>query len=332
MVALFLLSCLQADPGIQELIEGLRSEQLEDRERASRALEKIGPAAILDLEKAAKDQDPEKADRAAQILDRIDARIESPILEELAALLKKPERDAAEDQRVEVLARKLVPRREATHPSGLVSVRSTEGRRFLLEESPIGFSIPGNPVYLFHVLDRQGRRLGGTWIAAGNRQITSGTSVVKVEEFGEPLVRVDVCDIMLSQGETEERQYYAIRKNELVLVRLETASGKPFRNLYAYAGNVKGPSVPSRTAREWRDALRSPDAAEVHQALTWLSGTHRNPRAPGEGGGDQAIADARLVDEVRENEREFLKSLLTSKNRWAREAAPFALTPAYLDR
>jgi HEAT repeat protein len=67
---LLIAGALQNDPRHQarDLIEKLRSESTTERDEATRQLKKLGSAARPELEKAAKDRDPEVADRAHQVL------------------------------------------------------------------------------------------------------------------------------------------------------------------------------------------------------------------------------------------------------------------------
>lgn len=69
LAALFLF---QDNPPVGELIEKLRSEAVEERDNAFRALKGLGKAALPVLERAASDKDPEVAGRARVLLRRIE--------------------------------------------------------------------------------------------------------------------------------------------------------------------------------------------------------------------------------------------------------------------
>lgn len=78
-IAAWLLAVLPAqEPPAEELLEGLRSDVLEHREDAERALKARGKAARPALEKAAKDPDVEVASRARRLLRQIELREKLP--------------------------------------------------------------------------------------------------------------------------------------------------------------------------------------------------------------------------------------------------------------
>ena len=57
-----------APQGVRKLIEALRSDDVRERERATRALKKAGRAAAPELKKAAADSDKEVSSRAQYLL------------------------------------------------------------------------------------------------------------------------------------------------------------------------------------------------------------------------------------------------------------------------
>jgi hypothetical protein len=61
------------EPAAQQLVEQFRSDQVEERDRASRDLKSAGESARPVLEKAARDADVEVARRAREILDFLDS-------------------------------------------------------------------------------------------------------------------------------------------------------------------------------------------------------------------------------------------------------------------
>jgi HEAT repeat protein len=73
-LAIWILVCLNAQDDVGTLVDRLHAESVEEREKAGRALAARGESARAAVEKAAKDPDPEVAQRAAQILHRLDFR------------------------------------------------------------------------------------------------------------------------------------------------------------------------------------------------------------------------------------------------------------------
>jgi hypothetical protein len=65
---------LSPEDAVRSLIEQLASDRIEVRAEASRKLEKIGPAALPQLERAARDADSEVASRARALVERIGIR------------------------------------------------------------------------------------------------------------------------------------------------------------------------------------------------------------------------------------------------------------------
>jgi hypothetical protein len=71
-----LVLVLQDDPAVKtrRLIDRLRSENIAEREEATKGLKELGEAAKPELEKAAKDADAEFASRARYLLRRLELR------------------------------------------------------------------------------------------------------------------------------------------------------------------------------------------------------------------------------------------------------------------
>ena len=61
------------EPAARQLVEQFRSDQVEERDRASRDLKSAGESARPSLEEAARDADAEVAGRARELLDFLDS-------------------------------------------------------------------------------------------------------------------------------------------------------------------------------------------------------------------------------------------------------------------
>lgn len=88
VLSLILCLCLQ-EKTAEKLLEELRSESVEDRERAAAALRKMGEAARAGLEKASRDKDREVAARALEILEPLNRGIGAEALRKLEEKVAK---------------------------------------------------------------------------------------------------------------------------------------------------------------------------------------------------------------------------------------------------
>ncbi|HZE99750.1 MAG TPA: hypothetical protein VE981_22275 [Planctomycetota bacterium] len=327
------------DPTIEQLIQYLRSTSDKDREQATVELLKRGKAALPLLEKAVKDEDPKVAARFSQVIDMIGAHIDSPILSELVLCLNRFPHNDMPSGTLQALANELIPDRRDNWnfydfymPHWALGFKGEEGWRHIVVEGPMSGNVPGSPVYLFRLFDTQGALHGtmGIGIGLGGR---TANSVITVHDadLGRNLIAVEVGPELRRVAECEERHYYALQMDTLVLVRVEDPHGQPLRNRYAFDSNVIGPPLQRRKPEEWMEALRSKDLATVLNALVWLGGKHVSPKDGDHGSGMESRSDALLPDEMRRDPdvRMLLEKYKLSEHRWLREEAELALTPSY---
>jgi hypothetical protein len=155
---------------------------------------------------------------------------------------------------------------------------------------------------------------------------------------------MDVGEFMVVNPEITERQYYAIIEDNPVLVRMENISGKPLRNIYSFASNMKGPPLPSWGMGKWVSAIKSDSNALIMASLVWLGGEHRNIKHKQQlkisiddknieamMNGTESLEQVRLLESVRDDESVIntLNKHRRSSNPWIRELAEMANTPKY---
>jgi len=105
-----------------------------------------------------------------------------------------------------------------------------------------------------------------------------------------------------------QRQYYAVRHKQLVLVCLEDANGAFERNDYRVNPPWKGPPLPVSSREGMLRNLTSRNPARQLAALVWLAGKHSGANLP----------DLRTYEAVRNapQTRKLLQRLVASSNLW----------------
>ena len=141
----------------------------------------------------------------------------------------------------------------------------------------------------------------------------------------EPSLGMDVIVVHTVQT----YQWYVILDHRVALIRMEDAEHNLVRNYYGYKKPSKGPTIPNRTAKQWKQSLDSKNPCEVLETLIWLSGRHRpsiEERKPNVS--QESVEDSKLFEAVI-NSPEVKQKLLTlseSPNAWVNQAAELALT------
>jgi hypothetical protein len=125
------------------------------------------------------------------------------------------------------------------------------------------------------------------------------------------------------------RQFYALSRQGLALVRCESQDGHAVRNPYMYPHWRIGPEPRWETLEPWVRALSSPRRAERLVALTWLGGVHRDGPRPAGLATAESAAQAKLVRDVRADPRvqSLVSQMRQSTNVWIQEAAALAAKP-----
>ena len=201
-------------------------------------------------------------------------------------------------------------------------------RYALIEEYPL-LTIPGRSRIYAHVFDGEGGLLSSSDFNGGHRIFLTGMEVTYSPEIGREILVVNSQPAI--NGADIARQYYALVGEQILLIRLEDSGGRLVRNTYSAPGHTIGVTLTGRSAEEWVSALKSSDVAEVLATLTWLSGTHLNPRKPEPDYSHEEMREARLADKVRSREavRTVLDTLTQSGNAWVRSGAELTKTVEY---
>jgi hypothetical protein len=205
-------------------------------------------------------------------------------------------------------------------PWYLWRVNAGRESRLVLFQGCTVFPSPGGAGIRIVFLDPNGDYTAHTEFSAGSRvqildaALTRDESVIEIQ-----------CSFWITAS--LRKQFYALHKDRVALVRLEDASGQLTPNDYQYGGPWFGPKLPARTADEWEDLLLSAESVEVLEALMWVGGSHHTlpERWPGYLSKEQVEA-AKLVAAVRgrPNVKRRIAELSHADDTWVREAAVLA--------
>jgi hypothetical protein len=201
-------------------------------------------------------------------------------------------------------------------------------RYALIEESPLSV-IPGESGIRIHLFNLEGKLLSSSAFSSGWRIALTGMRVRHYPEIGREVLEVGSYPSI--NGRDVVKQYYALIGEQVLLVRLESSTGRAIPNLYGAPNHTIGLTLVGRSASEWEKALNSHDAAEKLATLMWLGGVHLNPRNPAPDYSHEEMSEAKLADELRSSAgvKVAFEKLLKSKNAWVRRAAELALKAEY---
>jgi hypothetical protein len=223
---------------------------------------------------------------------------------------------------------------ETVIPHLVTTISNSKGqtRYALIEEFPL-LTIPGNSGLSVHLFAGDGSLIRSAVFQTGWRIFVTDIRVAYLEEIGR--MAIEVRSAPAINGRDVARQLYALVNDEVLLVRLEDKGGHLIRNVYGAPNHTFGFTITGRSSNEWKDALESGDSAEVLATLTWLSGTHLDPKekVPEVAGmppvAHEDLSEAQLVRDVLNSEavRRDIKTLMLSKNLWVRQGAKLADNP-----
>jgi len=211
--------------------------------------------------------------------------------------------------------------------------------RWMFLEAYPGYDIPDISAGRVHIFGRNWKRIGKQAFSTGyrfflneakivtNKTLDQDLLVIQITSSGPFLVRGKQKKPAFEQGDYQ-RQYYALRGDRLVLVRLEDNEGRLVRNHYRWSAPPKGPPVPKRTKTDWIQSLDSPVPIEQLATLVWLSGLHLASAEPRDKNVNQeSVKDSALFEAVRDSPRtkEIIRRLTGSEQPWVKKYAKFAL-------
>lgn len=144
--------------------------------------------------------------------------------------------------------------------------------RYVLLLGESMFGIPGGSSAAVLLFDPSGQRIRSWSFQTGWRiNLVDATF-----EFSDDLA----CDLLTIQtarvinGRNIAREYFALKYDQLRLIRLEDDSGQAIQNEYIYPNYEIGLVPDARTSFQWTAMLESTDKTEVLSALTFLGGRH----------------------------------------------------------
>jgi hypothetical protein len=203
-------------------------------------------------------------------------------------------------------------------------------RVVVFEASAIGIGIPGDFPVRAHVFTWDGGWLSKEDFSGGWRTDWVSARAVCPKNVGLEVIEVSACGSMDNNTVPLSKQYFALRKDHVVLVRLEDRAGKAIPNEYGAPNWTIGPIPKFPRDEDWQGTLLSDDLTDRLAALVWLGGTHVDPGFPP---GTEVYHEDRTLGAFCEDLRRRpgisarLRVLADSPNLWECEAARLALSP-----
>jgi hypothetical protein len=203
-------------------------------------------------------------------------------------------------------------------------------QRVVVFETPSSVAIPSEFEVIGHVFSAEGVHLSQEAFSGGWRMMWASVRIRSVSGVAPQIIEV-TSDNSLG-GADVARQYFAVLRDRLVLVRLEDGAGKGCRNHYGAPNWTIGPRPPLTSPETWEQSLASSDPVEVLRALAWIGGTHLDPSATSrrEARHEDPV-EAALCIEVRNRPAVLsrIRDLAKSPTVWLKEAALLAASPEW---
>ncbi len=184
-----------------------------------------------------------------------------------------------------------------------------------------------------HVFDDNWNLIRKTAFPTGYRLLIADIDVVRDKRLDHDLLCVSTYAMQGVGGFDEEgapppepwyHQYYTLRRDEFVSVRLEDVRGRAIHFTYRHESPEWGPPPPNRTPEEWIAALECQRPIDQLETLVWLTGDHLPSVEPRlDGHSQESIENARCLEAVRRSARTkaALAKLVGSPHPWIQEYA-----------
>lgn len=185
--------------------------------------------------------------------------------------------------------------------------------------------VPSSSRVRITLFDATGALVRAWGVSAGWRHQVTSAGVIESEDLGTHLIVIQTTrPFPIRVGAPPgSKQYYAISKRRLRLVRLEDLDGRLVRNTYAYPNQQVGVASDLVSRREWLGRLESGDPVDILSALVFLGGEHLNPKLRREDvleeDRQQCAVFERLLHSA--DVRQMVEEYAHSPNPWIREAA-----------
>ncbi len=192
-----------------------------------------------------------------------------------------------------------------------------------------GWNVPDVSGVRIHLFDKGWKRVVKQEFPTGYRLRIKDVTLDENAALQQNLLVVRVVGSSPLVGEAERKEFYALSKENFVLVRLENEDGQPFRNSYNSRVPFIGPHVTQQSGENWIKQLRSDDPVEQLGALMWLTGRHLpSTEKRRENVNEESREDALIWESVRDAAETgpILQKLSESPHAWVRDYAKLALT------
>jgi hypothetical protein len=200
--------------------------------------------------------------------------------------------------------------------------RNGQERYVLLMRQSV-FSIPGSSYGAIQLFDRSGSRVRSWSFKIGSQMYADQATFEFSEDLNCNLITFQTKSI---KGRNIAREYFALKYDQLRLIRLEDDKGQAVQNEYLYPNNDIGLVPDAYSTFQWISMLESTDKSEVLSALTFLGGRFTDESMPRSPDLAKETKYTGLFEDLMENSqvRELISALTKSDHPWIRQAAVFA--------